>query len=42
MQRIFPEHVAAIERAVAGLDAEEQQAATELLRTLGTHAAGIE
>ena len=32
---IFPDHAKAIERAVAGLSAEEQEAATGLLRKLG-------
>lgn len=35
---IFPAHAAAIERAVAGLDAREQAEATRLLRKLGLHA----
>jgi MarR family 2-MHQ and catechol resistance regulon transcriptional repressor len=36
---IFPAHAAVMERAVAGLSAEEQARATDLLRTLGLHAA---
>jgi len=39
--RIFPEHAACIERAVAGLDADEQRRAMELLRTLGHSAAAL-
>jgi MarR family 2-MHQ and catechol resistance regulon transcriptional repressor len=42
MDRIFPDHIKAIERAVAGLDAEERRAAIELLKTLGLHAAAVE
>lgn len=37
--RIFPEHAAALERAVSGLDVGEQQQAIELLRKLGVTAA---
>jgi len=37
--RIFPEHARCIERALAGLTPEEQEAAIGLLRTLGRHAA---
>jgi MarR family 2-MHQ and catechol resistance regulon transcriptional repressor len=36
---IFPGHAAVVERAVAGLCAEEQALAIDLLRTLGLHAA---
>ena len=39
MDRIFPEHAAALERAMRGLEPEEQEAVTSLLRRLGTHAA---
>jgi MarR family 2-MHQ and catechol resistance regulon transcriptional repressor len=39
---IFPEHAACIDRAVAGLDAQEQQQATELLRKLGRSAAALD
>jgi MarR family 2-MHQ and catechol resistance regulon transcriptional repressor len=38
IERIFPEHVAALEQAVAGLTLAEQRTATTLLRTLGRHA----
>ncbi|MDF2725345.1 MAG: MarR family transcriptional regulator [Paenibacillus sp.] len=34
----FPEHIRVIERAVAGLTAEEQQQAAALLKKLGLHA----
>lgn len=39
MDRIFPEHAAAIERAMAGLAAADQDRAIELLRRLGLAAA---
>jgi MarR family transcriptional regulator, 2-MHQ and catechol-resistance regulon repressor len=39
MDRIFPEHAAAIERAVAGLSPADQATAVELLRRLGHSAA---
>jgi MarR family 2-MHQ and catechol resistance regulon transcriptional repressor len=39
MERAFPEHAAALERAVSGLDVAEQKQAIELLRKLGIHAA---
>jgi MarR family transcriptional regulator, 2-MHQ and catechol-resistance regulon repressor len=42
MKRIFPDHAHAIERAVAGLNAAEKQAALDLLRKLGTAAAQLE
>lgn len=42
MERIFPEHIQAIQRAVGGLDASEQREAIELLRALGRHAADNE
>lgn len=35
MAQIFPDHAAAIERALSGLTAREQEEATKLLRTLG-------
>src|SRR5215210_6074074 len=37
--RIFPEHAAALERALAGLDPTEQSQVIELLRKLGRSAA---
>jgi MarR family 2-MHQ and catechol resistance regulon transcriptional repressor len=37
--RVFPEHARCIERALAGLETEEQEAAIGLLRTLGRYAA---
>ncbi|HWK89638.1 MAG TPA: MarR family transcriptional regulator [Longimicrobium sp.] len=40
--RIFPEHRQVVEEAVAGLDAEEQETALDLLRRLGKHAAALE
>ena len=39
IRRIFPDHAAAIARAVGGLTREERRAATKLLRTLGRAAA---
>lgn len=39
MEEIFPEHAVMIERAVAGLDAAEQERAIMLLRKLGTSVA---
>lgn len=39
MNEIFPEHARRIERALAGLSAEEQEEATRLLRQLGLGAA---
>jgi MarR family transcriptional regulator, 2-MHQ and catechol-resistance regulon repressor len=39
MERIFPDHAAAMERAVSGLSGAEQAAAVELLRKLGHSAA---
>lgn len=39
MKRVFPEHAAAISRALAGLTREERRAATRLLRALGRAAA---
>lgn len=41
IQRIFPEHAAALERAVAGLDEGQKAQAIDLLRTLGRHAAEV-
>jgi MarR family transcriptional regulator, 2-MHQ and catechol-resistance regulon repressor len=41
MKRIFPDHAAAMARAVAGLSATEKRHAIELLRKLG-HAAAAE
>mgnify|MGYP001034846285 CR=1 FL=1 len=38
---IFEEHAAAIERAVSGLDLEEQRIAINLLKRLGLHAAAL-
>jgi len=42
IQRIFPEHARVLERALAGLDAGEQEDAIDLLRRLGTSAASLE
>lgn len=39
MAQIFPEHAAAIERTLSGLNAREQEEATKLLRRLGLAAA---
>lgn len=39
ISRVFPEHARCIERALAGLDAQEQETAIGLLRTLGRYAA---
>lgn len=36
---IFPAHAACLDKALAGLDAEEKEQATRLLRALGRHAA---
>ena len=41
MCRIFPEHTAAIERALAGVDPEVKQAAVALLRTVGRSAESV-
>ncbi|HSJ31361.1 MAG TPA: MarR family transcriptional regulator [Longimicrobiales bacterium] len=41
MKRIFPEHAAALERAVAGLSGTEKKHAIDLLRKLGRAAADI-
>jgi MarR family 2-MHQ and catechol resistance regulon transcriptional repressor len=40
VERIFPEHAAAIEEAFSVLDPGERATATELLRRVGLHAAG--
>ena len=39
---IFPAHAAALDRALAGLDADEKDEAIRLLRKLGRHAAEAE
>lgn len=41
MRRIFPEHTAVIERALAGVDPEVKLAAASLLRTVGRSAAAV-
>jgi MarR family 2-MHQ and catechol resistance regulon transcriptional repressor len=41
IRRIFPEHARALARALAGLAPDEQEAATALLRRLGTAAAAL-
>lgn len=41
MEEIFPQHAARIERALSGLDVQEQQKVSELLRRLGHHAAEL-
>ena len=41
MRRIFPEHTAVIERALAGVDPEVKQAAVALLRTVGRSAESV-
>jgi MarR family 2-MHQ and catechol resistance regulon transcriptional repressor len=41
LERIFPEHAAAIERALAGLDEGEKVEAIGLLRKLGLAAAAL-
>jgi MarR family transcriptional regulator, 2-MHQ and catechol-resistance regulon repressor len=41
MEEIFPDHARCIEHAVSGLTAREQEAATVLLRKLGTVAASL-
>ena len=41
MRRVFPEHKAVIERALAGVDPEVKQAALSLLRTVGRAAASV-
>ena len=35
IERVFPEHAACIEKALSGLDTEQQRVAIDLLRTLG-------
>lgn len=42
MQRIFPDHARVIERAVSGLDEEEQAEAVRLLKKLGQKAAELD
>ena len=42
MKRIFPRHAAAVSRALSGLNRDDRQAATRLLRTLGLAAAALE
>ena len=42
MKRIFPEHAAALERAVSGLSTGEKKQAIDLLRKLGRAAADID
>lgn len=39
IREIFPQHAAAIDRTLAGLDDEQRAQAITLLRTLGRHAA---
>ena len=41
MRRIFPEHTAIIERALADVDPEVKQAAVSLLRTVGRAAESV-
>ena len=41
IRKIFPQHAAAIEKAVSGLTAAEQREATQLLRKLGLAAAEL-
>ncbi|HEX5580500.1 MAG TPA: MarR family transcriptional regulator [Gemmatimonadaceae bacterium] len=41
MRRVFPEHTAAIERALAGVDPAVKEAAASLLRTVGRAAAAV-
>lgn len=42
MERIFPDHARAIERAVSGLDEEEKAEAVRLLKKLGLRAAELD
>lgn len=42
VQRIFPEHAARLKQVLAGLEPGDQQAASELLKRLGRHAAALE
>jgi MarR family transcriptional regulator, 2-MHQ and catechol-resistance regulon repressor len=42
MERIFPDHTAAIRKAVAGLTPGEKRQAIELLKKLGRSAAGVQ
>lgn len=41
IQRIFPEHAAALDLALTGLDETQKAQAIDLLRTLGRHAAEV-
>ena len=41
MRRVFPEHTAVVERALAHVDPEVKQAAVSLLRTVGRSAASV-
>lgn len=41
MHRIFPEHTAAIARALAGIDPADKEAAASLLRTVGRAVAAV-
>lgn len=41
MRRIFPEHTAVIERALAGVEPEVKRATVALLRTVGRAAAAV-
>lgn len=41
IERIFPEHIEWLERAVAGLTQAEQRTAIDLLRKLGQHAEAL-
>lgn len=42
ISRIFPEHAACIQRAMGGLELEQQRAAIDLLRRLGRYAASLD
>jgi MarR family 2-MHQ and catechol resistance regulon transcriptional repressor len=42
IRKIFPQHTAAVERALSGLTQAEQREATKLLRKLGLAAAAGE
>jgi hypothetical protein len=41
MRRIFPEHTAAIARALGGIDPAVKEAAVSLLRTVGRTVAAV-
>jgi MarR family 2-MHQ and catechol resistance regulon transcriptional repressor len=41
IENIFPEHAAAVERAVSGLDEVDRAVATKLLKILGLHAESL-